>query len=393
VSDPSARRGRRDNGLDARSYFPLTDVDPRVGEHLLELLREQGVAAYLDPTSDADSVSRAMSFPSRPTDRLYVDSRRTADAREVVATETAGHPPLGRGSGSRAGGTESPADAAAPGPARDEDAIWREIVAGWSLEAEGPVPRWPVSEDAPEAPQRPASRPQPTGSPAEGTGTTPRRRRTDVPPPVEAPGMGETERGAGGSRKSGGGSHAGESVAGDPPAGQPDAGTGNTGASTAGEPAATTPGRDQRVPPGEEEVNLSAQDADRKSRAADDEDAGSPEPAVWRGRSPAARDADDLDDADLDAADLNEQERDDGEHYEPPPPPPLPQATPAALAAFAALGLGALLLIAPGLIGLRSGDATLGLAILAITAGMGLLVYRLRDTPRDDTDPDDGAVV
>ena len=31
-------RGRRDNGLDAALWSPLRDVDPRVGEHLLDVL-------------------------------------------------------------------------------------------------------------------------------------------------------------------------------------------------------------------------------------------------------------------------------------------------------------------------------------------------------------------
>ena len=45
-------RGRRDNGLDATLWSPLRDVDPRVGEHLLDLLATQGIAAYLEPTAD-----------------------------------------------------------------------------------------------------------------------------------------------------------------------------------------------------------------------------------------------------------------------------------------------------------------------------------------------------
>ena len=38
-----SRRGRRDNGLDAAAFVPLLDVDPRVGEHLLDVLASAGV--------------------------------------------------------------------------------------------------------------------------------------------------------------------------------------------------------------------------------------------------------------------------------------------------------------------------------------------------------------
>ncbi|MBA3338209.1 MAG: hypothetical protein H0T54_00360 [Geodermatophilaceae bacterium] len=71
------RRGRRDNGLDAVAFRPLRDVDPRVGEHLLDVLREAGIAAYLDPTSDVDAVTRSIALPSPPSDRLHVDRSQT----------------------------------------------------------------------------------------------------------------------------------------------------------------------------------------------------------------------------------------------------------------------------------------------------------------------------
>lgn len=82
---PSRRRGRRDNGLDAISYRPMRDVDPRVGEHLLDVLRAAGIAAYLDPTSDTDAVTRSIALPSPPSDRLYVDRAEVAAATDVIA--------------------------------------------------------------------------------------------------------------------------------------------------------------------------------------------------------------------------------------------------------------------------------------------------------------------
>ena len=41
MSAGGARRGRRDNGLDANEYAIVGDVDPRVGEHLLDVLRRR----------------------------------------------------------------------------------------------------------------------------------------------------------------------------------------------------------------------------------------------------------------------------------------------------------------------------------------------------------------
>ncbi len=112
IPDPSGRaRGRRDNGLTASSFSSVGDVDPRLGEHLLDLLGLDGIAAYLQPTADHDALTRAVSLPSRPTDRLYVDRHRAADARAVVA-------------------------AAQSGP--DDDAIWAELVASLELPAADP---------------------------------------------------------------------------------------------------------------------------------------------------------------------------------------------------------------------------------------------------------------
>ena len=77
-------RGRRDNGLDATLWSPLRDVDPRVGEHLLDLLHAIGIAAYLEPSADVEPYTRTVSLPSPPSDRLFVDRARRAEARTVV---------------------------------------------------------------------------------------------------------------------------------------------------------------------------------------------------------------------------------------------------------------------------------------------------------------------
>src|SRR5258705_46094 len=73
VTSGGGRRGRRDNGLIAAAYAAAGDVDPRVGEHLLDVLGLRGIAAYLQPAADLHPVTRTTTLPTRPTDRLYVD--------------------------------------------------------------------------------------------------------------------------------------------------------------------------------------------------------------------------------------------------------------------------------------------------------------------------------
>jgi hypothetical protein len=123
VIEPRRGRGRRDNGLDAALWTPLRDVDPRVGEHLLDMLRDAGIAAYLEPSADVFPY-RNVYLPSPPSDRLFVDRARQSEARGLVdhnADEHARQRPVER-----------------PRLRRDldEDAEWRRIVA--ALETEGP---------------------------------------------------------------------------------------------------------------------------------------------------------------------------------------------------------------------------------------------------------------
>jgi hypothetical protein len=124
----TARRGRRDNGLDASLWSPLRDVDPRIGEHLLDLLEAVGIAAYLEPSSDTEPYTRSVSLPSPPSDRLFVDRARRAEARTVVDQ----HVPAG---------AEGAPPAQEQRPERptvrrdlDEEAEWAAIVAAFEEE-------------------------------------------------------------------------------------------------------------------------------------------------------------------------------------------------------------------------------------------------------------------
>ena len=134
-----SRRGRRDNGLDAAAFVPLLDVDPRVGEHLLDVLASAGVPAYLEPSADIEPYTRAVALPSPPTDRLWVDREQRAAAREIVDAETPHGPrprPAARDDEPSHGLTDL-----------DEERAWREIVAGWNAPAVDP-PAAPTPPDA-----------------------------------------------------------------------------------------------------------------------------------------------------------------------------------------------------------------------------------------------------
>jgi hypothetical protein len=132
VASGGARRGRRDNGLVAAAYSAAGDVDPRVGEHLLDVLAVEGIAAYLQPASDMHPVTRTSTVPARPTDRLYVDRNHLGTAREYLsrlrADETAAS-----GTGEN-GGAKPDARSPASGPDGEPDDVEAEfarIVAGF----------------------------------------------------------------------------------------------------------------------------------------------------------------------------------------------------------------------------------------------------------------------
>ncbi|RKN50837.1 DUF308 domain-containing protein [Micromonospora endolithica] len=135
MSAGGARRGRRDNGLDASEYAVAGDVDPRVGEHLLDVLAAGGIAAYLQPSADLNPVTRTTTVPARPVDRLYVDRSHLRTARDYL-TQLADE-----------GGTEPPRQ-----DEPDIDVEWARIVAGFhATPATAGANPWPAAEDVDEA--------------------------------------------------------------------------------------------------------------------------------------------------------------------------------------------------------------------------------------------------
>jgi hypothetical protein len=134
VTGGSARHGRRDNGLFAAQYAAVGDVDPRVGEHLLDVLGNRGIAAYLQPTSDQFPVTRLTALPARPLDRLYVDRSEMDTAREFLDVLT------------KDGEVAGPAPVA-PRSSSEFDNAWASIVAGFDQTTEHETTPWPTIED------------------------------------------------------------------------------------------------------------------------------------------------------------------------------------------------------------------------------------------------------
>ncbi len=213
---PPDGAGRRDNGLPSAEWGALVDLDPRLSEALLDSLAAEGVAAFVEPARDTDSYTRATVLPKRPLDRLWVDPSRADLARGVVSSEVAdltallaeqepgatAHGlvrPVPRNSATRVlppPELPGPPEAVDASPASkvpndatqaplSDDELFRQIVEGFSLDSEDPVPRWPVSEDL-----DPPRHPRPLGSTdrpshRQYTDGAPRRRRSD--PPADAP--------------------------------------------------------------------------------------------------------------------------------------------------------------------------------------------------------------
>lgn len=149
-----SRRGRRDNGLSAAEYAAVGDVDPRVGEHLLDVLGNDGIAAYLLPATDLHPVTRTTTLPAVPTDRLFADREHLSTAKEYLARLRADE--------SAATAADAAADPPVTGPVIDPvtpgrqpdgidlDAAWADIIAAYETEFEAAVAPWPASENLPE---------------------------------------------------------------------------------------------------------------------------------------------------------------------------------------------------------------------------------------------------
>jgi hypothetical protein len=169
---PRRGRGRLDNGLDAALWSPLRDVDPRIGEHLLDVLQAAGIAAYLEPSADVGEYTRTVFLPSPPSDRLFVDRARRAEARAVVDQNAPRAAEEQRGDRTAGARPE-------PAPVRreiDEDAEWARIVSAFEAEHGRAV-----------VPDEPADSPPPAPHETAVLDLPDEHFEPPVPPPLPAP--------------------------------------------------------------------------------------------------------------------------------------------------------------------------------------------------------------
>jgi hypothetical protein len=154
----------RDNGFIARHYVPLADLDPRLADAMLDVLRGEGIAAYVVPSTGHLGGYLEVHLPERPRDRLWVDRAHhdraavllsaQSERSDVVTTPDSGE--VGS-----AGANERPIDAFAnAGPAGEQtagdeaadstdssDDIWDQLVAGFDLPAPIDTMPWPDAEN------------------------------------------------------------------------------------------------------------------------------------------------------------------------------------------------------------------------------------------------------
>src|SRR5690348_3465372 len=149
----------RDNGFVARHYLPLADLDPRLAEAMLEVLRAESIAAYVEPSTGRIGGYLEVHLPGRPHDRLWVD-REQRDRAAALLSEHTSASALPAAPAEKAGPAEDPVpfEEAVPvlEPAAEEPAVptiedaWAQLVANYDAPSAAAVPPWPVSEDVAE---------------------------------------------------------------------------------------------------------------------------------------------------------------------------------------------------------------------------------------------------
>jgi hypothetical protein len=162
----------RGNGLQASAWAPLADLDPHLADAILEMLREEGIAAYVIPTASRSAGDIAVPPYRRPLDRLHVDREASAQARELLAQRLS----LLAGDLRTAGGLE-PESHAAGEPI--DDAVWAEIMSTYQASPDEPA----ASSDEPAA--QPVAEAGTLLTPAPGSPTPEPARDEEryVPPP------------------------------------------------------------------------------------------------------------------------------------------------------------------------------------------------------------------
>jgi hypothetical protein len=148
------RSGARDNGLRCAGYVAVGDIDPRVTDSLLDMLRAEGIAAYVTPTPAAHGGYLDVHLPSRPTDRLFADSEHEERARDLVIDEHGVAPAIAGEADHRSDQvehtdppTEQPADSTVNPDEIDFDAAWQQVLTSFQSTTSTTSRPWPASEE------------------------------------------------------------------------------------------------------------------------------------------------------------------------------------------------------------------------------------------------------
>jgi hypothetical protein len=160
---------RRDNGLPGEDWRLLTDLTPPLADHVLEILRDEGIAAYAAPSTGPTGAYLETQAHERPLDEVFVGQGELDRARTVLDDV------LPRLRAEIDDETEASPRVAA---VSTDDDVWAGIVAAYSAPSADPVARWSASEDTDTTTEAPA-----TGdalpAPADDTApTSPRRAAT-----------------------------------------------------------------------------------------------------------------------------------------------------------------------------------------------------------------------
>jgi hypothetical protein len=118
----------------------VAEVEPQLADVLLELFRDDGIAAYAAPAAPRSAADLSLQRVRGAVDRVFVDSTARARARVLLHERLPGLRAEFRGEH-----VQVEQDT-------DDDAAWQAIIAGYDRAPTDPVPRWPTSEDLPEPP-------------------------------------------------------------------------------------------------------------------------------------------------------------------------------------------------------------------------------------------------
>jgi hypothetical protein len=156
----------RDNGFVARHYVPLADLDPRLADAMLEALRAEGIAAYVEPSTGQLGGYLEVHLPERPRDRLWVDRRHHdrattllnvhGDRPDLIAAASTADQTDGGGADAEGQADQHPERHidGAPNGGESTDDVWAQIVAGFDLPTAVGAGPWPLAEDLPDSDQR-----------------------------------------------------------------------------------------------------------------------------------------------------------------------------------------------------------------------------------------------